>query len=313
MTSRTSAFPDRARPYQQRLERHLDALFSLRRQTAAIDAGARQLEEAMAYSSLGGGKRIRAMLVYFAAEACRGHTRASNDEDQWLDIAAAAVELVHAYSLVHDDLPAMDDDELRRGKPSCHIAHGEAMAILAGDSLQTLAFEIITAQHEKTPDATLAIDLVGELATASGSQGMAGGQALDISSAAGKLKLPQLRRLHQLKTGALIVAATRMGARCAGAPVASREALTTYAECIGLAFQVQDDILDIEGTSSSLGKSAGKDIEASKATYPALLGLEGARQQARLLVDNALGAIAPLGESGAALAGLAHFIIDRGR
>jgi len=227
------------------------------------------LHAAMRYASLGGGKRMRPLLVYAAGTALGA-------DEGLLDRPAAAVELVHAYSLVHDDLPAMDDDELRRGKPTVHVAYDEATAILAGDALQTLAFSALA---EADAPVALRIDWVRTLARASGVAGMCGGQALDIDATGRQQDLAQLQRMHSLKTGALIRAAVRMGALAGGADPATLQALDDYAAALGLAFQVRDDILDIEASSEQLGKTAGKDQAQAKSTYPALLGLDGARRK----------------------------------
>ena len=227
----------------------------------------RRLHEAMRYASLGGGKRMRPLLVYASGLSC-----GASDSD--LDHAAAAVEFIHAYSLVHDDLPAMDDDSLRRGRPTVHIAFDEATAILAGDALQTLAFEVLT---QAPVEPAVRVELLATLARASGATGMCGGQALDLAVTGSGQTLPQLQRMHALKTGALIRAAVRMGALCAGADATTLATLDAYAAALGLAFQIRDDLLDIEGSAEALGKTPGKDAEQGKPTYPALLGVDGAR------------------------------------
>jgi farnesyl diphosphate synthase len=251
----------RLRAWAERSETVLAALLP--------DASAepRRLHEAMRYASLGGGKRMRPLLVYASGLSCGAGERA-------LDHAAAAVEFIHAYSLVHDDLPAMDDDSLRRGRPTAHIAFDEATAILAGDALQTLAFEALA---QAPLDAATRVELLATLARASGAAGMCGGQALDLAVTGGEQSLEQLKRMHALKTGALIRAAVRMGALCAGADAATLATLDAYASALGLAFQIRDDLLDIEGSAEALGKTPGKDAEQGKPTYPALLGVEGAR------------------------------------
>ncbi|MDF9435011.1 MULTISPECIES: (2E,6E)-farnesyl diphosphate synthase [Chromohalobacter] len=259
-----------------------------------------ELDAAMRYSVLGGGKRLRPILVYAA-----GH--ALGAEDKALDAPAAAVELIHAYSLVHDDLPAMDDDDMRRGRPTVHRAYSEAMAILAGDALQTLAFEVLAETRHPRLGA-----MVRALANASGREGMAAGQALDLSAVGGRLDVDALATMHGYKTGALIRAAVRLGALAAADEDDPRvAALDTYAAAIGLAFQIQDDILDVAGDAATLGKATGADAARAKPTYPALLGLDGARAKARGLLDEALSALAPLGERAYPLAELARHMIDR--
>jgi len=240
---------------------------TLDRLLPADTAEPRRLHAAMRHATLGGGKRMRPLLVYAAGTAL-GADEAS------LDLPAAAVELVHAYSLVHDDLPAMDDDDMRRGRPTVHVAFDEATAILAGDALQTLAFEALA---DAAAPAELRAGWMQSLARASGAGGMCGGQALDIDATGSQLPLEALQRMHSLKTGALIRAAVRMGALGAGADEARLRQLDRYADALGLAFQVRDDLLDIEASSEALGKTAGKDVAQAKSTYPALLGVDGAR------------------------------------
>ena len=262
---------------------------------SALDAGAQApdaLVAAMRYATLGGGKRVRAMLAYAAGEVA-----AANPMD--VDPAAAAVELIHAYSLVHDDLPAMDDDAVRRGKPSCHVAFGEATALLAGDALQALAF----AQLARAPVAPA--EAVAILADASGIHGMAAGQAVDLAATGGTLSLAALESMHRQKTGALIRAATGLGARAGRADAATLAALDRYAAAIGLAFQVVDDILDVEGSTMSLGKTAGKDAAHGKPTYVTTLGVEAARTHAGALRAQAQAALATLGARERRLAALA--------
>ena len=261
------------------------------------------LAEAMRYAALGGGKRLRAALVYASGEAL-GADRAA------LDAPAAAVELIHAYSLVHDDLPAMDDDDLRRGKPTCHRAFDEATAILAGDALQTKAVEVLAAAETIAPAQRLA--MLRELAHASGVYGMAGGQALDLAAEGKILTLPELETVHRGKTGALIVASVRLGALAALAPDAPQlAALGAYGQALGLCFQIQDDILDVEGDTATLGKTAGADQARGKATYPALLGLDGARERARQEYARAVAALASLGAGAERLAQLAEYSLAR--
>jgi len=266
-----------------------------------------ELVRAMRYAVLGGGKRLRPLLVY-AAGAALG---ASLDA---LDVPACAVELIHAYSLVHDDLPSMDDDDLRRGRPTCHIAFGEATAILAGDALQALAFEILASQTAPTIGAGPRLEMLGVLGAACGAHGMAGGQAMDLAAVGKTLDLPALERMHAHKTGALICASVRLGALSAGcADVAMLDALERYGHAIGLAFQVRDDILDVEGETPALGKTAGKDAASAKPTFPSVLGMEASRAHLRELVEAALAALEPLRERAAPLAELARYVAERNR
>ncbi|OHU85713.1 MULTISPECIES: (2E,6E)-farnesyl diphosphate synthase [Pseudoalteromonas] len=256
------------------------------------------------YSINNGGKRLRPFLVY-----ATGKMFGAALED--LDVAAAALECIHSYSLVHDDLPAMDDDDLRRGKPTCHIAFDEAQAILAGDALQTIAFELLS-EHRFKVACEQQIKMINALAKAAGLQGMIGGQALDLAGTDNAISLTDLERIHRLKTGALLGAAIELGALCS--PNVSDKALSAlrlYAKNIGLAFQVQDDILDIEGDTESLGKPKGSDIENKKSTYPALLGLDGAKQKAHSLIQQALSALEEVEQDTEVLASLAHYIIER--
>ena len=266
------------------------------------------LVEAIQYGALLGGKRLRPFLVYATGDMF-GVSRAT------LDAPAAAVECIHAYSLMHDDLPAMDDDDLRRGQPTCHIKFGEANAILAGDALQTLAFSILSdAPMPEVPDRDR-LAMISELAQASGIAGMCGGQALDLEAEGHQVDLPSLERIHRHKTGALIRAAVRMGALSAGeAGRRALPALDRYAENIGLAFQVQDDILDVVGDTATLGKRQGADQQLGKSTYPALLGLEQARKKAHDLITDArrsLNELAAQSLDTTALEALANYIIQR--
>lgn len=262
-----------------------------------------RLLAAMRHAALLGGKRMRPLLAYATGEML-GATEAA------LDAPAVAVELIHAYSLVHDDLPAMDDDALRRGQPTVHVAFDEATAILAGDALQTLAFQTLA---EAPLPAETRIALVRELALASGAAGMCGGQALDIEATGlgGTIALADLRRLHALKTGALLRAAVRFGAIVGAADADARAALDRYAEALGLAFQIRDDLLDIEADSATLGKTAGKDAAQNKATFPALLGIDGSRAKLAELADVMRDAIAGFGSRGDSLAELARQVIER--
>jgi farnesyl diphosphate synthase len=265
-----------------------------------------RLHDAMRYSTLGGGKRVRAMLVYGAGEV-------TGADAKRLDIVAGSIEMIHAYSLIHDDLPCMDDDVLRRGKPTCHVEFDEATALLAGDALQSLAFQQLS-QARLADDPTSQLEMIELFAAACGSRGMAGGQAIDLESVGKGLALPELEFMHILKTGALIRASVVMGARC-GTPL-SKDGLAhldRYAKCVGLAFQVVDDILDEEGDAASLGKTAGKDKAAGKPTYTSLLGLPEARRFAGELLDDALAAVAGFAARGERLRQIADFIVHRRR
>jgi farnesyl diphosphate synthase len=263
-----------------------------------------RLHEAMRYAVLGGGKRVRALLAHAAGEFC-------NADKAKTDLAAAAVELIHAYSLVHDDMPCMDDDDLRRGKPSCHKKYDDATALLVGDALQTLAFQILS-QPELFSDAKVQLQMVQVLAISSGSRGMAGGQAIDLASVGHNLTQPELEYMHIHKTGALIRAAALMGAYCAGHVDHDRlHAVDLYAQSIGLAFQVVDDILDTEADTATLGKTAGKDADNNKPTYVTILGLERAKQLANELYDNAVKPLQAYGEEAVRLRQLAQFIMQR--
>lgn len=264
-----------------------------------------KLHQAMEYGLLIGGKRIRPYLVYITGEAL-----GVNLDD--LDGVAGSLECIHAYSLLHDDLPAMDDDDLRRGKPTCHKAFDEATAILAGDSLQTLAFDILANHKFIETIKPKQLKLIQQLVTASGYQGMCGGQALDLSATDKEITLEHLEKLHSLKTGAVLEACVLMAAECAkGVSTQEKEALKEYAQLVGLAYQVQDDIIDITSTEEQLGKPSGSDLASNKSTYPALLGLQGAQQKAENLFQQALQALARLPYNTQSLADFATFIIKR--
>jgi farnesyl diphosphate synthase len=272
----------------------------LERVLPAADTAPVELSRAMRYAVLDGGKRIRPLLSYAAGEF-------ADAPPDLVDAVAAAVELIHAYSLIHDDLPCMDDDTLRRGKPTCHVAFGEATALLAGDALQALAFGALAGAA--LPDRAGACAV---LADAAGVRGMAGGQAIDLDSVGTILPLRELETMHRLKTGALIRAAVRLGAAC-GRPLTATEsaALDAYAGAAGLAFQVVDDVLDVEGSAASLGKTAGKDIAQGKPTFVSCLGLRAAKQHAEALRLEARAALVPLGGSARRLAELADWIVLR--
>ncbi|WP_205736181.1 polyprenyl synthetase family protein [Acidiferrobacter sp. SPIII_3] len=257
------------------------------------------LHEAMRYATLGGGKRLRACLVYATGEALGATPEA-------LDPPAAAVELIHAYSLVHDDLPCMDDDDMRRGRPSCHKAFGEATALLAGDALQTQAFAVLAAAETLSPHARMR--MVEELARASGSLGMAGGQALDLK-AGPVATIEVLEERHGRKTGALMHAAVRLGALAATPEIPS--ALDDYGRALGLAFQIADDLLDVEGVALVVGKTIGADAAAGKATFASVLGVKEARRRARDLYENGLASLRFLGDNGRLLATIAHYAVER--
>jgi farnesyl diphosphate synthase len=262
-----------------------------------------RLQAAMRHAALLGGKRMRPLLVYATG-------RMLGADDTTLDAPASAVELIHAYSLVHDDLPAMDNDALRRGQPTVHVAFDEATAILAGDALQTLAFRQLA---DAPAPAEVRIAMVRELATASGALGMCGGQAFDIDATGrgGDIDLRELERLHAMKTGALLRCAVRLGALAGGADATAHAALDRYAEALGLAFQIRDDLLDIEADSATLGKTAGKDAAQNKATFPALLGIDGSRARLASLHETMRQAIAPFGDDAATLAELARMVVER--
>ena len=276
----------------------------LANQFEEIDSYNAPLRDAMKYGLLLGGKRVRPFLVYATGKMLRAEMPA-------LDYAAAAIESIHAYSLIHDDLPAMDNDELRRGQPTCHIAFDEATAILAGDALQTFAFEILTQAPSLSAEQKL--QLVKVLAQASGVQGMCLGQSLDLISEHKQVNLAELELIHRNKTGALLTAALKLGFICSPhfKNKELEKQLERYSQAIGLAFQVQDDILDIEGDSAEIGKPVGSDLGLDKSTYPKLLGLEGAKQKAQELYQTALHELDNLPFDTTALRALAEFIVNR--
>jgi len=281
-----------------RVEQYLNTAISQRRASGV-------LSQAMAYSAVQGGKRVRAALVYGAA-------RAVGVDHGALDPLAAAVEALHAYSLIHDDLPAMDDDALRRGQPSCHIAFDEATAILAGDALQALAFELVASAHGNQLGASQCLAMVSSLAEAVGAQGMVAGQMLDMAAEHDAVNLAQLEHLHRLKTGALIVSSVELGAMAQAQVTPEQlDSLRQYAHAIGLAFQVQDDILDVEGETSTLGKPQGSDVLNDKSTYPALLGMSLAKARLYELHQDAVSSVEEFGESANPLVWLADFIVTR--
>ena len=285
--------------YQNRASRALD------RRLPAPDLHPSDLHQAMRYAVLGGGKRIRPVLVYATGAAVGAALDA-------LDAPACAVECIHAYSLIHDDLPAMDNDDLRHGRPTCHKAFGEALAILAGDALQALAFQVLSQDSAMVADPAIRMKMLGLLAQAAGSRGMVGGQAIDLAAVGRELSLAELENMHIHKTGALIRASVLLGAL--SQPViepAVLDRLDRYAKCIGLAFQIRDDILDVVGDTATLGKPQGSDRVLDKPTYPALLGLEGAREHARALYEQALTSLEPLGPETDPLRWIAAYIVER--
>ncbi|HSX86765.1 MAG TPA: farnesyl diphosphate synthase [Pseudomonas sp.] len=289
--------------YQRRCQARVDA--ALENLFVPPHAELARLYQAMRYSVFNGGKRVRPLLVYAACEALSGAAEDANG-------AACAVELIHAYSLVHDDLPAMDDDDLRRGKPTTHKAFDEACAILAGDGLQSLAFSVLADPQLNPLGSESGLAMVACLAQAAGPAGMVGGQAIDLGSVGQRLDRQALESMHRHKTGALIEASVRLGALASGkADERSLLALQNYARAIGLAFQVQDDILDVESDTATLGKTQGKDQANDKPTYPALLGLDAAKAYTLELRDLALHALRPFDEAAEPLRELARFIVER--
>ncbi|QWF70765.1 (2E,6E)-farnesyl diphosphate synthase [Methylomonas paludis] len=284
---------------QQRVELALDA------RLPAAHILPQTLHQAMRYSVLDGGKRTRPLLTYATGQAL------GLSEDQ-LDAQACAVEFIHVYSLIHDDLPAMDNDDLRRGKPTCHKAFDEATAILAGDALQALAFEVLSHDPSITVGAEARLQMISTLGKASGSQGMVGGQAIDLAAVGIKLSLPELENMHIHKTGALIRASVNLAVLSkTGLQADVAKHLDHYAKCIGLSFQVQDDILDVESDTATLGKTQGKDIDNDKPTYPALLGMAGAKQKARELHEQAVASLSDFGSEADLLRDLSLYIIQR--
>lgn len=297
--AQASGFDAKLVAWQQRIERELDA------RLPPANALPQRLHDAMRYSVLGGGKRVRPALVYATAEALAMPF-------EMVDAAACAVELIHAYSLIHDDLPAMDDDDLRRGRPTCHKAFDEATAILAGDALQVLAFEILASDAAGPANPTQRLRLVTLLAHSSGTAGMAGGQAIDLSAVGRALSEPEIQEMHRRKTGALMRASVMMAAACsADLPVQDAAALDTYATALGLAFQIQDDLLDVEGDPALLGKATGADLQRGKPTYPLVIGVESARQKVRELHRAANDALSRLGPRGEPLAFMSDWLLAR--
>jgi farnesyl diphosphate synthase len=289
----------RMRAYQSRIEGVLEEVLP------SAEMLPQRLHAAQRYSVLGGGKRLRPVLVYCTGEALGVDARL-------LDKPAAAVELIHAYSLVHDDLPAMDDDDLRRGRPTTHRAFDEATAILAGDSLQVLAFALLSEDPDERQSPAVRLRMIRILAEASGTKGMAGGQALDLAAVGSRLSLEELETMHRLKTGALIRASVLMAAAAVpDLPRDAHAALDGYAQDIGLAFQIQDDVLDVEGNTQDLGKNAGADASKCKPTYASILGLAAAKERAQELIGRACQRIEPLGQRARVLGWLARYVVDR--
>ena len=264
-----------------------------------------RLHQAMRYSVLGGGKRIRPALLFATARTL------GMSEDE-VEAAACAIELVHVYSLVHDDLPAMDNDDLRRGRPTCHKAYDEATALLVGDSLQPLAFQLLASDSALPASPAIRLRLIDMLAQAIGTFGMAGGQAIDLAVQGMRLDIAQVEDMHARKTGAVIRASVLMAAECAPPMDPSLyAALTRFATALGLAFQIQDDLLDVMGDASILGKATGADSERAKPTHPAIIGIAASQQRVRLLHDQAINALAPFGDNADSLRSLAHWLLSR--
>ncbi|HEX5339960.1 MAG TPA: farnesyl diphosphate synthase [Gammaproteobacteria bacterium] len=292
-------FRERVPEYGARIEAVLE------RWLPAADKPPQRLHAAMRYAVLGGGKRLRPLLIYATGEVL-------GISPERLDGPAAAVELIHAYSLIHDDLPAMDDDDLRRGRPTCHRAFDEATAILAGDALQVQAFLILSDDPSMAVTPAARINMIHSVTVASGSAGMAGGQAMDLAAEGKSLTLAELELMHIHKTGALIRASVLLAAQSIPGLVAEKlAALDRYAKCVGLAFQIQDDILDVAGETGALGKHTGADASRNKPTYPSLLGIEDSRRRALDLHHQALAALAPFGNAAEPLAWLSEYIVSR--
>ncbi|MGA9853821.1 MAG: (2E,6E)-farnesyl diphosphate synthase [Gammaproteobacteria bacterium] len=292
-------FRERVPEYSRRIETVLDHWLP------PADKPPLRLHAAMRYAVLGGGKRLRPLLIYATGETL-------GVPAERLDGPAAAVEMIHAYSLIHDDLPAMDNDDLRRGRPTCHKAFDVATAILAGDALQVLAFQILSEDTAMAVSPAARVEMIRSVAQASGSAGMAGGQAMDLAAAGRNLSLAELELMHIHKTGALIRASVLLAAQSLSGLVAEkRTALDRYAKCAGLAFQIRDDILDVEGETAALGKHIGADASLNKPTYPSILGLEESRRHALDLHHAALAALAPFGDAAEPLAWLSAYIVTR--
>jgi farnesyl diphosphate synthase len=299
-SANAGAFGAQLESWRLRMERALAARLPQSDQVPA------RLHEAMRYSVLGGGKRIRPALLFATARTL------SLSEDE-VEAAACAIELVHVYSLVHDDLPAMDNDDLRRGRPTCHKAYDEATALLVGDALQSLAFELLARDPKLPASPAIRLRLIDMLAQAIGTFGMAGGQAIDLAVQGTRLDIAQVEDMHARKTGAVIRASVLMAAACAVPPLDADldVALTRFASAVGLAFQIQDDVLDVTGDASTLGKATGADSERAKPTHPAIIGLPASQQRVRLLHSQAINALAPFGDRAESLRALAHWLLSR--
>jgi farnesyl diphosphate synthase len=297
----TLSFEDWVRTHGQRTELALDSLLD------AANANPARLHEAMRYAAQGGGKRIRPLLVYAAGELGDDFNEEKNHA---LDSAAVAIECIHAYSLVHDDLPCMDDDDLRRGRPTVHKAYDEATALLVGDALQTRAFEVLA---NTQCDADMRLAMIGALASASGSRGMAGGQAIDLESVGKKLDLAGLKQMHAMKTGALLSCSVQLGGIAAKLKSTQMQYLKHYSEALGLAFQIVDDVLDATADSQTLGKTAGKDAANDKPTYVTLMGLDYAKKAAADLQETAIASLESFGPKAQALKDLALLVVNRGK
>jgi farnesyl diphosphate synthase len=295
------AFQEWLQVHSERVESALDRLLD------SPQTIPHRLHEAMRYAAQGGGKRIRPLLVYAAGQL--GNSSSTNQE-QMLDAAAVAVECIHAYSLVHDDMPCMDDDDLRRGRPTVHKAFDEATALLVGDALQTRAFEVLA---NVSGDANQRLKMIACLAAASGSRGMAGGQAIDLESVGKKLDLSGLKQMHAMKTGALLSCAVELGGIAANLNAEQLAQLDKYSKALGLAFQIVDDVLDVTADSQTLGKTAGKDAAANKPTYVTLMGLDYAQQQAKELQEIAMSSLDGFGNQAQALKDLALLVVNRGK
>jgi farnesyl diphosphate synthase len=299
--SNTHSFEDWVRTHGQRAELALDKLLD------PANANPARLHEAMRYAAQGGGKRIRPLLAYAAGEL---GNNSSEEKKSALDSAAVAIECIHAYSLVHDDLPCMDDDDLRRGRPTVHKAYDEATALLVGDALQTRAFEVLA---NTQCDAVMRLAMISALASASGSRGMAGGQAIDLESVGKKLDLAGLKQMHAMKTGALLSCSVQMGGIAAKLDSIQMQHLQSYSEALGLAFQIVDDVLDATADSQTLGKTAGKDAANDKPTYVTLMGLDYAQKAAKDLQETAIASLESFGTQAQALKDLALLVVNRGK
>ena len=297
----TLSFEDWVRAHGQRTELALDNLLD------AANTNPARLHEAMRYAAQGGGKRIRPLLVYAAGELS---DYVGEEKNIALDAAAVAIECIHAYSLVHDDLPCMDDDDLRRGRPTVHKAYDEATALLVGDALQTRAFEILA---NAKCDAGTRLGMIAALAGASGSRGMAGGQAIDLESVGKKLDLTGLKQMHAMKTGALLSCSVQLGGIAAKLNQTQMQNLADYSQALGLAFQIVDDVLDATADSQTLGKTAGKDAANDKPTYVTLMGLDYAQKQAKELQEIAIASLDSFGAQAQALKDLALLVVNRGK